>query len=86
MAFKDKNGTQFTLANPGAYLSPKALLRRTNQGIAIDSTDLPISKAYLDSIASVPGVTILNQSKWLNQVLIRMTDPNALVKINSFPL
>lgn len=83
--FRDKKGTQGTIGNPAAYLSAKAMERRTKQGIAIDSTDLPISKAYLDSIAAVPNVTILNQSKWLNQVLIRTSDANALTKINSFP-
>ena len=85
VAFKDKKGTLGTIANPSTYLSQKAIDRRTKYNIAIDSTDLPISKAYFDSIAAVPGVTILNQSKWLNQVLIRITDPNALIKINSFP-
>jgi serine protease AprX len=83
--FTDKKGTQFTLANPAGYLSAKAIERRTRQNIAIDSTDLPISKEYLDSIAAVPNVTILNRSKWLNQILIRTTDPNAITKINSFP-
>lgn len=83
--FKDKKGTQGAIANPSAYLSAKALDRRTKQGIAIDSTDLPISKSYLDSIASVPNVAILNQSKWLNQILIRTTDAAAITKINSFP-
>ena len=81
----DKKGTQFTIANPSAYLSAKAIQRRTVQKIAIDSTDLPISKTYLDSIASVPNVTIRNQSKWLNQILIITSDTNAIVKINSFP-
>src|SRR5215213_5050415 len=83
--FTDKKGTTGTIANPSAYLSVKALERRTKQGLNIDSTDLPISKAYMDSIASVPNVTILNRSKWLNQVLIRTSDANALTKINSFP-
>jgi serine protease AprX len=83
--FKDKKGTLGTIANPSAYLSAKAVDRRTKQGISIDSTDLPISKTYFDSIASVANVTILNQSKWLNQILIRTNDPAALTKINSFP-
>ena len=83
--FNDKKGTQFTLGNPSAYLSAKAIQRRTQQKIAIDSTDLPISKTYLDSIALVPNVTIRNQSKWLNQILIITSDPNAITKINSFP-
>ncbi|HEY0677036.1 MAG TPA: S8 family peptidase [Chitinophagaceae bacterium] len=83
--FTDKKGTAFTIANPAAYLSAKAVERRTKQSIAIDSTDLPISKAYIDSIASVPNVTILNKSKWLNQILIRTSDPLAMAKINTFP-
>ena len=85
VAFKDKKGTTGTFLYPAGYLSQKAIDRRTRYNITIDSTDLPISKPYLDSIAAVPGVTILNQSKWMNQVLIRVTDINALTKINSFP-
>jgi serine protease AprX len=81
---KDKKGTLYTLSNPSAYLSSKAIERRNRQHIVIDSTDLPISKAYLDSISAIPNVIIFNKSKWLNQVLIATTDPAALAKINSF--
>lgn len=81
----DKKGTTHTLANPATYLSAKAIERRTRQKIDIDSTDLPISAAYLDSIRNVPDVTIISVSKWLNQVLIQTDDANALDKINSFP-
>lgn len=83
--FTDKKGTTHTLANPATYLSAKALERRTKQHITIDSTDLPVSAAYLDSLRAISTVTILNTSKWLNQVLIRTTDAAALAKINSFP-
>ena len=83
--FTDKKGTQFSLANPSAYLSPKSIARRTKQKISVDSTDLPLSKTYLDSIAVVPNVVIRNQSKWLNQILIVTSDAAALAKINSFP-
>ena len=82
---KDKKGTAFTLANPSAYLSAKAIERRTRQKITVDSTDLPVTAAYLDSIRSVPNVTILNVSKWLNQVAIRTSDPSALARIAAFP-
>ncbi|HSC38760.1 MAG TPA: S8 family serine peptidase, partial [Chitinophagaceae bacterium] len=41
--------------------------------------------AYIDSILSVPNVSWLNQSKWMNQVCIKITDAAALTKINSFP-
>lgn len=82
---KDKKGTTGTLSNPSAYLSPKALERRNKQKISIDSTDLPVSAAYLDSIRAVPNVTIRNVSKWLNQVLIITSDANAISRINAFP-
>lgn len=83
--FTDKNGTLHSLANPSTYLSAKAIARRNNQHIAIDSTDLPVSAAYVDSIRNVSNVTLLNQSKWLNQVVVLTTDPAALSKINAFP-
>jgi len=82
---KDKKGTAHSLANPSTYLSAKSIERRTRQKITIDSTDLPISAAYLDSIRSVANVTVINNSKWLNQVLIMTSDANAITRINSFP-
>src|SRR5665647_1832242 len=83
--FKDKAGTPFTIENPSAYLSAKAIARRTKQNIAIDETDLPITPRYIDSVRLAGAVTILNRSKWLNQVCIQTTDSLALVKINSLP-
>ncbi len=83
--FKDKNGTSFSINNPSQFLSSKSLQRRTRQNIAIDETDLPVTPAYIDSIRLAGAVTILNRSKWLNQVCIQTTDAAALNKINSFP-
>jgi hypothetical protein len=82
---KDKKGTAHSLSNPSTYLSAKSIERRTRQKLTIDSTDLPISAVYLDSIRSVANVSILNNSKWLNQVLISTSDANAITRINSFP-
>lgn len=83
--FKDKKGTTHSLSNPSSYLSAKAIERRTRQKISVDSTDLPVSAVYMDSLRAIPGVTILNTSRWLNQALISITDQAALTKINSFP-
>jgi subtilisin family serine protease len=82
---RDKKGTVSTLGNPSSFLSAKAISRRTRFSIALDSTDLPVSSAYLDSIRKAGAVTILSTSKWLNQVLIRTTDATALARINAFP-
>jgi serine protease AprX len=84
--FKDKKGTPHLISNPSTYLSAKAIARRSKYNISIDSSDLPLSPSYLDSIRAIPNVVILNQSKWLNQVCIRTTDATpALARINSFP-
>lgn len=83
--FKDKAGTPFNINNPSQYLSGRSIQRRVKQNIAIDSTDLPITPRYLDSVKLAGNVTILNKSKWLNEVCIQTTDAAALAKINSFP-
>jgi serine protease AprX len=83
--FKDKGTNPFSISNPSAYLGPRALQRRARYNIAIDSLDLPVTPRYIDSVRLAGVVTILNTSKWLNQVTIKTTDAAALIKINSFP-
>lgn len=82
---KDKGNNTFNLSNPSSYLSSRAIERRTRFSIPMDSTDLPVSKPYLDSIKNAGSVTILSTSKWLNQVLIETTDQNAIQKIQTLP-
>lgn len=80
---KDKAATTHTLNNPSAYLSQRAIDRRTKYNIAIDSTDLPVPASYISQIKNIPGVTILNVSRWLNAVAIQTTDANAITAINT---
>jgi len=82
---KNKGATTFTLANPSAYLSQRAVDRRTRFNISIDSTDIPVPSAYITQIKNVPNVTLLNVSKWLNAVTILTTDANAINSINALP-
>lgn len=82
---KDKATNPFSIGNPAQYLTQRAIDRRTRYNIAIDSTDLPVTPRYIDSIRLAGAVTILNTSKWLNQVAIQTSDAAALAKINSFP-
>ncbi|MEO8772380.1 MAG: S8 family serine peptidase [Ferruginibacter sp.] len=83
--FKDKGTNPFSLNNPIQYLSQRSLDRRARYNIAIDSSDLPVTPGYIDSLRLAGNVTILNVSKWLNQVAILTVDDVALTKINSFP-
>lgn len=83
--FKDKGTSPYSIYSPTNYLSPRAIARRTRYSINIDSLDLPVTPRYIDSVRLAGSVTILNVSKWLNQVSIQTTDAAALAKINSFP-
>ena len=82
--FTNKGGSAFSLTNPSAYLSASSMERRARHNIALDSTDLPVNPAYIDSLRLSGDVTILNVSKWLNSVSIQTTDAAALQKIASF--
>ncbi len=82
---KDKGNSTYTLSNPIAYLSQRAIDRRTRYNISIDSTDLPVTPSYITQIRNVPNVTFLNVSKWLNSVTIQTSDANAITTINGFP-
>lgn len=81
---KNKTGTPYSISNPSQFLTQRAIDRRIRYGIAIDETDLPITPRYIDSIRQAGNVTIINLSKWLNQVCIYTTDAAALNKINGF--
>lgn len=81
----NKGNNTNSLNNPSSYLSSRALQRRAKQNLTIDSLDLPVTKSYIDSIKAAGNVTILNTSKWLNQVLILSTDPITISKIQNFP-
>src|SRR2546421_7838437 len=81
---KDKSGSAYSINNPSQFLTQRSIDRRVRYNISIDSTDLPVIYRYVDSIRLSGNVTILNVSKWFNQVCIQTADANALSKINSF--
>ena len=83
---KDKANNPFSLSAPQAFLSQKAIDRRSRYTIAVDSSDLPVTPRYIDSIRLAGDVQVLNISKWLNAVSISTTDAAALQKIVQFPV
>ncbi|MEY5034240.1 MAG: hypothetical protein RL447_618, partial [Bacteroidota bacterium] len=80
---KHKGGSTFSLSNPSAFLSPRSIDRRNRYGIPLDSLDLPVSSQQLTQISSIPNLTILNSSKWLNAICIQTSDPNAISALNA---
>jgi len=82
---KNKGGNPYSLSTPTAYLSQRAINRRTKYNISIDSTDLPVTPSYVTQIRNIPNVIVLNISKWHNAVAIQTSDPNAITAINALP-
>ena len=81
---RDKNNNGYNISNPASFLSDKSLQRRSKQHIGVDSTDLPVTAAYVDSLAALPSLRIQNKSRWFNQVLIVLTDTSVLQQVNQF--
>uniref|UniRef100_UPI0032162219 S8 family serine peptidase n=1 Tax=uncultured Draconibacterium sp. TaxID=1573823 RepID=UPI0032162219 len=79
IAFTDKNDTEFSLDNPGEYLSERAIERREKQNIVIDSLDLPVNSCYIDSVLSL-DVEFVHTSKWLNGMTVK-TEIDSLDKM-----
>ncbi len=82
VAFTDKQHNSYTLSQPLQFLSQRALDRRNNQNIALDSTDLPVSTYYIDSLRNL-GLQITNVSKWLNGVTVVTNDTNLMDTIDN---
>lgn len=81
---KYKNSS-YSLSQPSAFLSAKAIERRQKQHLLIDSTDLPVNVDYINTIANIPGVVVLNSSKWLNGLLVEINESNLINTITALP-
>ena len=72
IAFSDKNNNSHSLAAPEDYLSERAIQRRAQQNIPIDSLDLPVNQNYIDSVLTL-DVTLVHATKWLNGITVKTT-------------
>ncbi len=81
--FKDKEGTPYTLSNPEAFLSSKAIERRKKQNIPIEKRDLPVNPAYVKQVAKA-GKKVLIRSKWLNGAAVLLKDSGQLREVRKF--
>ena len=80
--FKNKNGSPYSISNPSAFLSAKSIARRTNQGIAVDLTDIPVNQTYINQV-NATGAQVLQRSKWLNAAVVNVSSSAQLTAINS---
>ena len=85
IGFTDKQFTPHTIHHPETFLSQRSVMRRKNQGIVIENSDLPVSPAYLDSLAKDHRVQIRYSSRWLNGAVILLSDGDALPDLQNYP-
>jgi hypothetical protein len=74
--FNAKPSSQLYFNSPLQMLSQRALDRRSNQSIALDTKDIPIEPSYISQIKAKTGITVLAKSKWLNAIHVRGSQPN----------
>lgn len=84
ISLKDKAATTYSLRQPEMFLSKKSIERRQRQGLAVDSTDLPVCKKYVDAIRS-KGVHVLVTGKWENIVTVSCNDSSLIGEIAQLP-
>ena len=80
--FTDKNGSPYSVSNPTSYLSLRSITRRTNQGIAIDITDIPVNQTYINQVNGT-GAQVFQRSKWINAAIVIVNNASQLSAINS---
>lgn len=74
ITFTDKDHSNFSISNPSAFLSQRALDRRNNQGISITYDDLPVTQLYIDSVLNHGQADLHCQSKWMNGIVVTLAD------------
>ena len=82
--FRDKTGTPYSISDPGAFLTQRAIDRRNAQDIAVTEQDLPVNPAYVSGVAAL-GVSPVDISRWFNGVIIYVPDTSVLAAIEQLP-
>lgn len=80
--FTDKGANDQLLDSPEQLLSQKALDRRAKSNIALDEYDLPVNRAYVDSLNKL-GFQVRGVSRWLNCAMIQAKDSDELQKLQN---
>ncbi|WP_053991823.1 S8 family serine peptidase [Mangrovimonas sp. TPBH4] len=79
----DKLDVEASINNPISILSQAAIDRKNAHGIPIDNRDVPVNEAYISTLKTQIGITVLAKSKWFNAVHVRgaQTDISALLDL-----
>ena len=82
----DKNNSPYSIDAPQEFLSDRAIYRRIISGsLEFTIQDLPINPWYVSQVAAIPGVQILNRSRWFNALSISCSDSTQLALVEALP-
>lgn len=80
--FTDKDNSTYSIENPSAFLSERAISRRTKQGISITQEDLPVNSNYVQQVQNT-GAIVDYSLKWFNGVVVTISNSNQLTSIQN---
>ncbi len=69
--FSDKDNSEYSITQPEAFLSQRAIDRRNRYQVPIKLQDLPVNKNYIDELLNL-GIDVFHKSRWFNAVLVQM--------------
>lgn len=82
VAFKDKNGSPYSVGNPSQFLSPRAISRRALHGYAVNAEDIPVNDSYIAQVKAT-GAALVSRSRWFNGIVVWVTDTSQIIAINA---
>ena len=82
----DKANSPYSIDNPSAYLSQRAIDKRARFNIPITEQDLPVNPQYKQQILALDAeMQLLSVSKWMNTVTIYCPDSTVVPQIEALP-
>lgn len=82
----DKANSPYSIDNPSAFLSQRAIDKRTRFNIPITEQDLPVNPQYKQQIMGLDAeMQFLAVSKWMNTVTIYCPDSLVVLQIENLP-
>lgn len=77
-----KDSINYFTNNPRLYLSEAAIQKRFKHDIAIDYSDIPVSKRCVDSLTGM-GFNVFASSKWMNALIVVCRTPKSIDSIKA---
>ena len=82
----DKNNSPYSINNPSAYLSQRAIDKRTRFNIPVTEQDLPVNPQYKQQILALDSqMQPLAVSKWMNTFTVYCPDSTIVSQIENLP-